>query len=142
MFSWAGFIIIAVVLSLVIVVVRAIIDLAGWLIEVFVREPREMARIREIQKAKRRSPDAPGTPSSRRVPSLGALPIPPNTSFSSPTFQASLATPSAAEPHLARTPAAAIHASETEEDCRRDGGGEELSREKGINLGVNEERLT
>ena len=33
MFSWAGFIIIAVALSLVIVVVRAIIDFVDWLIE-------------------------------------------------------------------------------------------------------------
>ena len=101
-----------------------------------------MARIREIQKAKKRSADAPGTPSSRRLPSLGALPIPPNTSSPSPTFQASLATPSAVEPRLARTQAAAVHASEAEEVCSRDGGGEELSREKGTNLGVNEERLT
>ena len=130
MFSWAGFII-AVALSLAIVVVRSIIDLADWLIEVFVREPREMARIREVQKAKKRSADAPGTPSSRWVPSLWALPIPPNTT-TSPTFQASHATPSAIEPRVARTQAAAVHASEADEDCRRDGDGEESYQERKV----------
>lgn len=141
MFSWAGFIVIAIGLALVVMVVRAIIDLVNWLIEVFVQEPREMARIRELQKAKKLGSDASGTPSP------GALQIPPNT-FCSPSSsrasQAPVGEPSIAEPNLAKTKAALIHASEGEENRRQNGGREDSSRERKelANTAVNEEKLT
>lgn len=61
--SWIGWCIIFAAIYAGYVLLRAAIDAVNWLLDAFVREPREQERLRKLARQRRKNAAARGSPS-------------------------------------------------------------------------------